>query len=139
MKTVLFPDAAGLLTGHLADQLAAEAEPVPVVTKIPKPRPEKFIRLRRTGGPRRDLVTDQPQVTIEAWAGTDEEAHDLAQLARAILSGLPGTTIDGVAVYRVDELGGPVDLPDPDSAQSRYTFTIQVALRGAAFEPAPGS
>lgn len=122
---ITFPDTVALLIGHLDANLTE-----PVRHRIPNPRPATFVTLRRTGGPKRNLVTDQAQVTAESWADTDQAAHDLAQEVRALLNALPGTVVDGVAVYRCDELSGPADLPDPLSDQARYSQSFSVALRG---------
>lgn len=130
---VVFPDATAIIIGRLADDLAAEFnETCPVVPRIPTERPTRFVRVVRTGGPRLNLVADDAQITVESWGDSDEDAHDLAQQCRAIINAMPGTSVDGVAVYRVAEAAGPANLPDPDSAQSRYTQTFTVGLRGAA-------
>lgn len=123
--TVTFPDTTAVVCTYLNGLLAQ-----PVLTRIPDPRPATFVRVLRTGGPRRNLVTDQAQVTVESWAASDEEAHDLAQLARAHLHELPGQTVNDALVFRVDEVSGPADLPDPISEQPRYSQTFTVALRG---------
>lgn len=122
---VLFPDAVDVVIAALDADL-----PEPVRSRIPNPRPDTFVLVRRTGGPKRNVVTDGAQVTVESWALTDEAAADLAQEAREILNDLPGQIIGGVPVYRVDEATGPADLPDPLSSQPRYTQTFSVALRG---------
>jgi hypothetical protein len=124
---VTFPDAVALLIDYLNDNIVE-----PVVHRIPNPRPATFVTVRRTGGPKRNLVTDQAQVTVESWAASDEDAHDLAQEVRALLNDLGDgvKSLDGVAVYRCDELAGPADLPDPLSDQARFTQSFSVALRG---------
>lgn len=124
-ELVTFPDTVALLVSYLNDNVVE-----PVRSRIPTDRPTAFATVRRTGGPKRNLVTDQAQVTVESWGPTDEDAHDLAQDIRALLNALPGQIIDGVAVYRVDELSGPADLPDPLSDQPRYSQSFSVALRG---------
>ncbi len=132
MERILFPDAAAAAIGALNAQLGALGfTGVPVRSRVPNPRPTRFVLVFRTGGVGVNIVTDAAQLTIEAWATSDVEAHDLAQVARAILTGIEGTVTDGVTVYGVDEFGGPGYLPDPVSAQSRYTFTVAVAVRGA--------
>lgn len=122
---VLFPDAVDVVTTALDASLVE-----PVRSRVPNPRPATFVLVRRTGGPKRNLVTDEAQITVESWAATCEDAADLAQEARAILNNLPGQSIGGVPVYRVDEASGPADLPDPLSDQARYSQTFSVALRG---------
>lgn len=126
MTVVVFPDATAVTVTHLAGELE-----VPVVSKVPNPRPDTFVRVRRVGGPRRDLVTDQAQLTVEAWAATDADAADLAQLARAHIHNMRGQVISGVACYRVTEMAGPANLPDPTTDHARYSLTIAVAMRGA--------
>lgn len=130
---VVFPDATDVVIFHLADELTAVfGETAPVGPRVPDPRPAKFVRVVRTGGARLNVVADDPQITVESWAERDEDAHDLAQHCRAVLHAMPGTSVDGVAVYRVAEAAGPANLPDPESAQPRYVQTFTVALRGAA-------
>jgi hypothetical protein len=125
MEPILFPDAIEIVCDYL-DQFFAE----PVRSKIPNPRPDAFITVTRTGGPRRNLVTDEPQVTVESWAQSDEEAQDIAQIARAYLGAMVGEVVNGAAVYRVDELSGPANLPDPLSEQPRYSQSFAIAIRG---------
>lgn len=131
---VLFPDA----TRIVADRLRALLEPTPVVTRVPKPRPDRFVLVRRLGGARANLVVDDAQLGIECWDDTDAEAHDLAQLARAHVNAMAGTVAGGVRVYAVREFAGPADLPDPLSNQPRYVFTSQVAVRGTGAEATGG-
>lgn len=125
IEPILFPAADTLVIDYLGSVLTPT-----VHGKVPDPRPAEFVTVQNTGGARRNLVTDGAQLTVEAWAETDTDAHDLAQLARAYLNALVGESLDGVAIYRVDEVSRPVPLPDP-SEQPRYSFTSVVALRGA--------
>ena len=122
---IVFPDAVALVASHLADVLA-----VPVVHDVPNPRPASFVTVRRGGGVRHTVVTDKPQLLFECWADRAEDAIDLAQLARAYVNALPGQVLAGVPVYRVEELGGPSELPDPLSQQPRVVFTSLVHVRG---------
>lgn len=121
----VFPDGEQLLIDWLRDRMGETVEP-----RIPNPRPSEWIRVLRVGGPQRDLVTDQPTLVVEAWADDDVDARDLIQLARAHVRAIRGEVFDGVTVYGVNEVAGPANLPDPTSAQPRWTFTVQVALRG---------
>jgi hypothetical protein len=121
---IVFADATDI-TIQLLDAGLVE----PVLPRVPNPRPTTFYTVRRVGGPRRNIVTDSPTITVESWAGSDEDAADMAQLARAVLHDALGTVIAGVLVCKVDEFSGPVNLPDPLSDQPRYTQTFSVALR----------
>lgn len=131
-EVVVFPDVEGLVCDWLPAELAARSRTVTVSTKVPNPRPAEFVRVIRTGGPQLNLVQDQPTLVVEAWAATESAAASLAELARALLKSTAGQQVGGVMVYRVDEIGGPQNLPDPDSAQARYVFTLSILLRGTA-------
>lgn len=130
--TVLFPDAVALTIGYLRDELEAHGWDAEVHSKVPPVRPDEFVLVFRTGGVTVTPVSDGAQLTVEAWAGSGAVAHDLAQMCRALLQQMSGTVVEGVAVYGVNELSGPADLPDPDSAQARYTFSVVASFRGAA-------
>lgn len=123
--TVLFADTAAAVIAALNGALAE-----PVSGKVPEERPAAFVTVQRTGGPQRTRVSEDVQLTVEAWAQRDDDAHDLAQKARRILHALPGEVLDGIAVYQCQELAGPANLPDPLSNQPRSTFTVLLHVRG---------
>lgn len=127
---VLFPDAQALVVDHLRYGLAARGITATVGTRVPRPRPPNLVRVLRTGGVARDILTDVAQITVEAWAPADETAHDIAQTCRALLLALPGGLLGSTPVYSVAELGGPQSLPDPETDSPRFTFTHLIALRG---------
>lgn len=122
---IRFPDAEQLVVDYLDAAL-----PQPVSTRVPSPRPASFVRVLRTGGPRATRVSDAAQITIEAFGNLESVAADLIREARALIDDLRGKTVAGVVVYRVEELGGPANLPDPTTDQHRYTFTAVVHTRG---------
>jgi hypothetical protein len=124
---ITFPEMTALVALHLVDQIE---DPV-YAYRLPEARPARFVFVVRTGGPRRNIVTDQAQITVESWAETDEDAANLGQQVRGILNALPGTSIEGVPIYRVDEASGLADLPDPVSSQPRTTQTFSIAARGS--------
>lgn len=131
-EPIAFPDAEDLLVQYLGAELAARGESAMVHTQIPISRPDRFVVLPRVGGARRNLVVDSPTIAVECWGNTAESAYGLCRMVRALLGGLVGRIVNGVQFYRVDELGGPVNLPDPVSHQSRYTMTVSLSLRGIA-------
>lgn len=124
---VVFPDAALLVIEYLR----AELVEVPVGTRIPNPRPPRFVTVQRGGGTRRTVVSDDPILLIESWNTDSGAAHDVAQHCRALLFALEGTVLDDTPIYRVNEIAGPQELPDDTSNQPRYVFTTQIHLRGA--------
>lgn len=128
---ILFADAEQLLCDYLRPLLA----PQPVGTRVPDPRPDRYIRLLRTGGVPPTIVTDGAQITVECWDRTEAGAVTTAAMARAILTAMPrrGIILAGHPVQGVEELSGPANLPDPLApGQARYTFSLLVHLRGAA-------
>jgi hypothetical protein len=134
----IFPDAVELVRDWLVDNL----DDVPVFVDIlnddtqPNHRQPKFVRLGLAGGSQLNLVVDAARLLMEAWAPTKAEAHDLAQLVRALIRHLPAQR---GPVQKVEEMGGPTDLPDPLSKSERFTFVFVVHTRGVPFEPTSGS
>ncbi len=124
MIPLIFGDSQALAANYLRPLLG-----VPVGTRVPSPRPTRFVTLRRSGG-LRGVVTDEPRLDFFAWAATDEAAHDLIQDVCRHLAAMPGTR-DGVLVKSVDEFAGPIPAPDP-SGQPRWLVTWEITLRGAA-------
>lgn len=128
----IFPDTESLLTSYL--RTAFLADDLTVTTTVPTTRPEEFIRLFRTGGPRMNAVADRPQITIECWALNEERAYEIASQARAFLHQLPGSSYQGVAIYRLDEFSGPILDSDQElSDMPRYSWTFSLGVRGTAF------
>lgn len=134
MQSVVFPDATAVLVSFLRTELAARSDSATVGSRVPNPRPDRFVLVRRVGGPALNRVADNATVTIECWDLAAEDAHDLAQLCRALVHSLPGSERSGTPIYRVTELAGPGELPDPLSDHPRYTVTMQVAMRGTSLE-----
>lgn len=132
VPVVVFPDAAAVGVSYLRDELQTRGDTAGVFRDVPNPRLVRFVTVRRGGGIRETAVSDAATLLVECWDDSSEDAHDLAQLCRALLIAAPGRNVDGVAVYKTVEQGGLVDLPDPQSAQARYTFSVQIHLRGDA-------
>lgn len=131
-EVIAFPDVEGLFQSYLTTELGARGDSASVHTAIPNPRPDRFVIVPRLGGQRRNVVVDDATIGVECWAATNGQAHDLAQLVRALIHAAQGTTVGGVQVYRVQEFAGPARLPDPESHQARYVLTVSVSVRGTA-------
>jgi hypothetical protein len=132
-EAVLFRDVEALVCNYLRPHFVPGMTVVPgpalalgmqVGIRIPNPRVPEFIRVLRTGGPKETLVSEAAQITVEAWAQTEYRASQLLSLCRALLNAADET------IYGVREFSGPANLPDPLSAQSRYTQSFQVRARG---------
>ena len=121
------PDAEKVVIDYLTAVLDA-----PVHHAIPNPRPDRFVVVRRAGGPMLNLVADNGMLTIEGYGNGRTDARDIHDEARSYVRAMRGTTVGGVPIYRVNEVGGAVFLPDPASTQARFTSTVHVAMRGVA-------
>lgn len=123
-----FPDAVQIVTAYLREALAARGDPVPVGSRVPSPRPPRFVRVERVGGTRLDRVTDRPRLDIHNWGPDEGAAADLAIVTRALMHAMPGWR--GAVAYDVADVGGPTTAPDPVSGQERSSFAVEVSLRG---------
>jgi hypothetical protein len=127
-----FPDGVAVVRAYLRDALVDRGEDVPVRTRVPTPRPARFVRLERVGGTRLDRITDRPRIDVSCWADDEDVLADLVTLVRALVFAMPGYR--GVVAYDVVEVGGPTTLPDPESGQPRAAFAVEVSLRGKALD-----
>ena len=121
-EVIIFPDAEGILVSSLKARLG-----LPVVTKVPAQRPPVFIRLKRVGGGRANVITERPIIVFECWAATEPDAERLSALVHGHVFALAPDT-----VRRVREVAGRQAFPDPLSEAPRYQFTVQIDTRGAA-------
>lgn len=136
---IVFPDAEAVVIEHVARKLLGFGWSVPVVRRIPNPRPATFVRILRTGGTRATLVTEAAQLTVDVWSNEPTFAAELAQLVAAIMRAAPPALVGGTPCYLVEDLSTPADLPDPSSNQPRHTFSVLMHLRGQTQIPDPAS
>ena len=128
LPVVLFDDIELWATGALRAALAARSEPytddVYVSNKVPNPRRDRMLIVRRDGGGRLDVVREAPRLGINVWAKTEQDANDLGRLVAALLWAAP----DGDPVSRVTVTGGPYPVAD-DTDFLRY-ITAEVISQG---------
>jgi len=121
---VTFPDPAGLVIGYLEPLVA----PVHVGSRVPKPRPDRFIQVRRVGG-RSETVRDIARLDIFCWDPTDPGAMALALDVRTRIWALAGSALLGPAVYRVAEFLAPRHSDDDKTGTPRVWATYELAVR----------
>ena len=126
-----FADAVRVVRSHLIAQDPA----LHVGTRVPNPRPDRFVLLRRGGGVVRFEVVDHPVIAVDCWDGdggtSAAPAMALAQQVRQWLHQMVGQVVDGAPVATVTELAGPADLPDDgESLAHRVRQTFEIGLRG---------
>ncbi|MEU0675478.1 hypothetical protein ABZ330_21805 [Streptomyces sp. NPDC006172] len=127
---VLMPDAVAVVADYLRTRLAGRGITVPVGSRVPSPRPARFVRIERIGGPSDSPVTDRPRLDVHCWGADEGNAHDLMQVCRALLGAARGR--HGETTLARPATGGPQWLPDPQSGQARYAFTLDITMRGHA-------
>lgn len=125
-ELIVFDDAEAMAVQYLIP-LLTDAH---ISSDVPDPIPDQLVTVQRVGGTTQNLVTDAPLLIFQSWAKNKPDAYDLCKLVRAHVNAMPGTTVNGIWVYKVTEAGGPAYLPDPDTNTPRYQFTAQVRLRG---------
>ncbi len=129
-----WPDAVGLVVAYLDQALT----PTPVSSRVPKPRPDEFVQVRRVGGSATPPVRDQPRLDVFTWAPTDPEAMALAHAVREALWALAGNDLLGVTVYDITEFLGPRQDDDDVTGTPRVWATYSLTIRAdTAIVPAP--
>lgn len=85
---------------------------------VPKPRPERFVTVERTGG-RSKYGIDYPTVAIQAWASTRYEASELIKEVDSVMPNL-------VAHPEVNrcQRGNMYNYPDEDQARYQAVYDL---------------
>lgn len=120
-----FPDAELVVVQALSTALATRTEPYAagavVSNKVPNPRSQRMVIIRRDGGRAVDLH-DDARITVRVWAPTDQEAADLSRLVGALLWAAP----TGSPIVRVTQESGASPVPDEsDQALRLMVFTVR--------------
>lgn len=132
-ELIAFPDIEAVVVQHLRARLAGRGDTAHVSTVIPAKRPERLVKVQRTGGPQRSMTVDAPQVTVQCWAPNEVAASDLATLVHAVVAAMPREdSISGAVIYSYVDTSGPMFFPDLESQIPRYQFTGQLLVRGKA-------
>lgn len=124
-----FPNPAVWAIRYLTARLDEDFK-VPVVGEVPSERPKQFVVVENAGGDQPTLVTDAGQLLVSAWDVTDPKAERLIARVRALLGDAPGKSVGGSFCYRVEQMGRPVYVPDPNARVPRYRQNIRIHLRG---------
>lgn len=127
-ELVIAPDAEAAIVSHLNAAFATRGDAATASTEIQDPRPDRFVRAQRAGGPRRNLITDSPVMLFECWDVDTVSASELGRTVEAIVLATDGTWIGQQPTW-VEDVGsssGVVYFPDPDTKLPRYQFTIQL-------------
>lgn len=125
-------DFGGALIVWLRPQLALDE-------RIGSEKPEgelgaKVVVVAEIGGVFQWPVVDVPTVQLDSWGPTKASAHDLAQKVRARIWSLhprPGVAnlMGSIPIYRIEEFARPGYLPDPDTGEARWRWTVSIQHR----------
>lgn len=93
-----------------------------VGTKVPQSRPDRFIRLSRTGGASSNRAQSAPTVLVECWGADEGKAWALcASVLPVLRAHRDGADLDGVVVCDAS-VTEPVNYPDSATGTPRYQF-----------------
>jgi hypothetical protein len=128
----------------IARQVLDTALTLPVSTKVPLERPNKFVTVGRAGGSRPNLVTDTVRLLCQVyWLSTDlgvGNVEDTCNEAIAALQDAQGTLVLEAFIRGFDNISGPVDFPDPDVPDmERWQFQGDFHVSTSDTEVLPGS
>lgn len=127
---LVFPDVVALAVERLNDELPALVGTVHVGNRVPSPRPARFVVVRRGGGSRITIVTEAATINVGSWAQSVPDADDIAQACRSVLHAMAGGMVNGVPIYKVEDVGGPAEEADPLSDQPMSQMSVAVHVRG---------
>ncbi len=134
---ILDHDVEDLLITYLNQVLPDYGIDINVADRVPTDN-LPAITLVRTGGVRRDLVTDEAQITIDVRHYDAGQAMAVVLRIRAIVNDLWSQQISGVQIYTVRELAGPYSNPT-SSDLYRYSLSFLVAVRSSQAVAQPRS
>ena len=112
------------LRGAFVGRSESYAQGVKFDRRVPNPRPDRLVAVRRDGGSVTGLF-DQPRVSFDVWAKTEQDATDLANLVVALSLVAP---LADAGVASVRHISGPNSVPDP-SGQPRRLALIEATHR----------
>lgn len=96
--------------------------------------PGDAVTVRLTGGVPRDILVDNVQLTITAWApgpGDEIRASDIARRCTGLIRAAPRLGYMGQTVcYDVAAIALPYKDPDPVTSRARYSATFSISMRG---------
>lgn len=123
MPAVEFPDVEAMCLTFAKTKTTAM-----VGTKVKNPRPVRYARIWRTGGGSLNRVLEQVQITITCGAASG--SVEALAIARDLRSAFLNEYTQMPLVRGVEEVSGPYADPDPDTAESRYSMTFILMVRG---------
>lgn len=114
-----------MITGiEIVMHAIAHAVDLPVFSKVPKNRPDRFIRVDQGTPAMLSPTHDEVPVMVQVYSLDLEEAIETAHAVRELLS-----VIEGLhpSAFGATDIRGPYDFPDPD-LPSVYRWQVSGSL-----------
>lgn len=130
---VVFPDVESEVVAYLRTRFTGRAEPfvsgVQVSNRVPASIPTRFVWVRDDGGGKASDVTRAARVAVNVFAGSRDDAVDLANLTSALLQDAPGNR----GFVGLGFLNGPYGVAE-ESGRHRQYLTLELHVRGSALQ-----
>lgn len=104
----------------IIDYLRGRLGGVKVSADIPRPRPDRFVTVERTGGSATRFL-DRPAIVVQCWGTSRLDASNLGLQVRRVLLDVDG--LDDIA--KID-VAGLYNWPDKASGQARYQLVANL-------------
>lgn len=133
MTIITDADVEGLLIDYLMANIGFS---IPIATSIERlttgtKRPAESVVVVRTGGVRRDFLTDEPTIAVDVRAPTETRAVIIANRVRSLINDLQDRELGGHQVYGVAEFSALVNQPSPPLDPVKYASVFSIALRSS--------
>lgn len=133
-EVVTFPDVVRALIPYLTSRLTARDLAAPVSSRVPNPRPARFVKVTAAGGTLTGVASASALVLVECWAADEVAAHDLAEACATEMRAATRSQdpiAAGVWIGGTDDaVSIPVNFPDPLTSSARFQFTASLYLAG---------
>lgn len=125
---VIYPDLELVVTGYLRTALADYGYPAMFVSNT-RGTQTTAVWVRRDGGSALNIIREQPRITTNVFAPTEQTATDLARTVAALMRAMPRQYATDVV-----EVSGPS--PVVDSTPRRFMIH-ELIVRGSELAPTP--
>lgn len=134
MTTFAFPDAEALLIQWLTQQLPHARVVATLPSEMERHLP--VVQVTRLGGRTQTQpwsaggpLHDHPSYDLDAYAGTREDAADVARSVCTLLGEMRGVSTGGAVITEVTPNVGPAWRPDYNPRVARFGATYEITLR----------
>lgn len=120
-----FADVVALVIGYLTPVV----DPVPISSRVPKPRPDEFVRIRKIGGVPPGAFRETARLDVFTWAPQEPRAYEIANQIQSALFKLKGSNALGIPSYSMAPVLSPRTFDDPETGTPRVWATYDLVVR----------